>query len=99
MSLDEIAEQYKLELRVGECVPGVWSRDTGRRFYAHFAYVEEMINGMLGGPTGRGATPDDAIRDYARALSGKRVAIRAYTDSRQNVTMPSEITVGELEQA
>lgn len=47
------------------------------RFYAHFKNCEVMDGGCLIGNFGNGATEDQAIAEYASAISLKRVAIDA----------------------
>ena len=58
------------------------------RFYAYFASAEVMENGCLRSTFGNGATPKEAIADYARAISLKRLAIDAMTQTRREIDVP-----------
>lgn len=58
------------------------------RFYASFKGCEVMEDGFLVGGCGNGPTESDAIADYARTISMKRLAVDAYTDARRNIDVP-----------
>lgn len=58
------------------------------RYSAHFDGVEVMDRGCLGGEYGNGATPEEAIQDYAKRISLKRIAHGAYTENRREFDVP-----------
>lgn len=80
MTIAEFAELHDLTMVLREHLTG-WN--------ASFERAEVMVPpaGLLS-EYGRGATPDAAIEDYAVAISGRRLAIDAYTDKRREITVP-----------
>jgi len=46
-------------------------------FYTEFGYVEVKRGGILEGSYGKGATPEEAMRDYYKQIVGKRLVYRA----------------------
>lgn len=47
-----------------------------------------MRNGGLIGEHGNGATPDEALRAYAHAITGKRIAVDAMSNNRREFIVP-----------
>lgn len=84
MSIEEFATRYNLTMEIRERHP----RDTDDRFYAHFERAEVMQGGCLIGEHGNGRTEEDAIENYAMAISGKTLAIGAYTAERREIKVP-----------
>ncbi len=84
MTIEEFANMYNLTMEIRERHP----RDTDDRFYAHFERAEVMRGGCLIGEYGNGRTEEDAIENYAVAISGKRLAIGAYTAERREIQVP-----------
>lgn len=58
------------------------------RFWAHFEQGESMEGGCLVGHSGNGNTVDEALRDYCRIISGKKMAFGAYTPERKEIQFP-----------
>jgi hypothetical protein len=63
------------------------------RYYAHFVDergygVEEIGDGVLLGTYGNGVCEQDAIDDYARQISLKRLVAHAYDDNRKEFNVP-----------
>ena len=58
------------------------------RFYVYFDDGEVMENGMLLSDHGNGNTINEALKDYANRISGKRLAFYATTQNRIEVVMP-----------
>lgn len=84
MTIEEFADANGLVMEVHE--RRGW---TGvGRYYAKFTQVEVMEGGCLAGTFGDGLTPEEAIRAYAREISEKRIAYRAYHDDRKNIDVP-----------
>ena len=66
-SLEEFADKHGLQMEVHER-----SLDfpAAVRFYAHFTRVEIAKDGFLVGALGNGATPEEAIANYALCIQG-----------------------------
>ncbi len=80
-----IFEQYVhlLGLRL-ECqmrAPGDW--------YAHCSRVEVKEGSVLKAVYGDGATPDQAVRLYAKALAGRRIVLNATGPNRIEYEVPA----------
>lgn len=59
------------------------------RWYAHFKGVEVSENDrFLLSEAGNGPTPAQAVRDYARKISEKKIVIGAYSPERKEVYVP-----------
>lgn len=64
------------------------------KYYARFYMTEIMENGMLRSGSGDGTTPEEAIRDYANGLAGKRIVYNAMGGlGRREVQCPDLFTV------
>lgn len=72
MTLEKFADEYGLVMEVRE--RGV-NFPHNERWYASFATVEVEDGSLLCGVFGNGATPEEAIRDYGRQISGKTLAV------------------------
>ncbi len=85
MSIDEFADKHGLTMKVVE-------RDIdlgpAMRFYAYFNDAEVKLNGVYEGRFGDGATPEDAITDYAKRISLLTIVIDAYSASRREIRVP-----------
>ena len=79
MTLEEFAHKYGLEVAVGERAVPVGNKD---RYWAHFDRVEVKEGGFLTSVSGNGATPEEAVADYAPKISLKTLVKDAYRDSR-----------------
>lgn len=83
-TLENFAAKHGLIMEVHE-------RDLGHsagQFYAHFQNAEVKDGACLVGTHGNGCTEDGAITQYAREISGKRLVIDAYKDSRREIEVP-----------
>lgn len=58
------------------------------RYYASPTF-EVMDNGMLRGATGNGSTPDAALAELARRISGTRIAVNAMGADRREIDVPT----------
>lgn len=63
-----------------------WTED--ERYYAHFKDCEIRERGCISGEYGNGATPEAAMRDYARRISGKQMLIDSWSHKQREVTVP-----------
>lgn len=94
MTLNEFAKKYDLEMVVRERDREIMSMPHighGGRFYAYFKRTEVKDGSILCGSFGNGATPEDAINNYACEISGKRLVKNAYRDDRVDIH-PTRIT-------
>jgi len=80
----DFATRYGLDITVRErehVAPG-----TVNRFYASFDHCEVSCSGhMLISHYGNGATPDEAIADYAKIIRNKLLVIHAYNPARREI--------------
>lgn len=58
------------------------------RWMARFNECEVKEKGFLVGCYGNGVTPDEAMKDYCKQISGAQVVFNAYTDARTEFTVP-----------
>lgn len=88
ITLKEIGEMLGVELVFGTTVDG------GQ--YCNLGWIEVMVgtSGLLG-ETGFGTTRQDAMRDYATSLGGKRIVHRAYCDDRTELQLPDLVLAEE----
>ena len=84
MTIDEFAEENGLTMEIHERS----AIDSPTRFYANFEGAEISEYPGLVGAYGNGATPDEAVDNYAEEISGKLVVIGAYTDGRIEIPVP-----------
>lgn len=85
VTLGEFAVRHDLEMVVVERKEPIGSP---MRFYAHFRSAEIKDGSMLAGVTGNGATPEDAIADYATKIEFELLVISAYSPSRREIRVP-----------
>lgn len=89
--IEEFADKYGLIMEVHErsardyCA-GPWLERF--RYFAHFKRAEIKEGRMLSSASGDGATPEEAIADYARNISGQLLIIDAYRDERCELHVP-----------
>ena len=85
MTVEEFAEKHGLIMEVHERS----AEDSPDRFYAHFENSDITGDGVLIGAFGNGATAQEAIKNYAEEISGKVLAIDAWTVlNRRNIPVP-----------
>ncbi len=58
------------------------------RFYVHFEHGEVMANNCLASEYGNGKTIDEALYNYCKKISNKKIAFDAFTDHRKNIDAP-----------
>lgn len=85
-TIEEFADRHGLVMEVHERNPIQFPFLP--RFFAYFSHAEIAERGCLVGTFGNGQTELDAIDDYARAISGKILAIDAYSKDRRNIDVP-----------
>ena len=68
------------------------------RFYVSFKQGESMEGGCLVSHSGNGNTIDEALQDYCKQISCRRMAFGAYTDSRKEITFPKLVHTQLLNQ-
>ena len=90
-TLEAFADQHGLTMEIVERTRTDLARcfDYSKmRFYAGFKGVDVSDGCMLIGSVGNGGTEDDALRDYARQISGKKLVIGAFTPERREIWAP-----------
>lgn len=87
MTLDAFAELHGLTMRVVE--RSLSDAPDLPRFCATFARVERKGNGVLISDSGNGATIEEAVRDYAARIAGRRLVFDAYGPCRKEFTAPN----------
>lgn len=80
MTIEKFADQHNLEMEVNERNEPEGSPS---RYYAHFKHAEVKEGRILCGTYGDGATPKEAITNYAPQISLKLLVIDAYGDRRE----------------
>ena len=92
-TIEEFAVEHDLTMEVVERSSSILKlphMGEDSRFYAHFKGAEVMERGMLSSSSGNGATEEEAIRDYARQISERRLAFNATSeDNRVEIKVPS----------
>lgn len=92
MTIEEFAEKHNLVMVVKERGSSLMRMPhIGRsgRFYAEFENSEIKGDGVLIGVFGNGPTPKDAISDYARHISERRLVLKAWNKSeRREIEVP-----------
>lgn len=85
MTIDQFAKLADLTMTCRESVTRI---GTASAWTAIFKHTEVMEGGMLVSDSGRGRTMEEAIQDYARKISQKRIATGAYTKDRREFQVP-----------
>ena len=81
-TIEKFADAYELEMHVRERKLPIGDPC---RYFAAFRGVEEKQGSCLVSTHGNGATPEEAIRDYARQLSMKPIVHNAMCDDRRDI--------------
>lgn len=58
------------------------------RFYVSFKKGESMEGGCLVSHSGNGNTVDEALQDYCKYISCRRMAFNSYTPERKEIYLP-----------
>jgi len=85
MDLADFADHEMLEVSVFE---RPLPENDPSRFYAYFDDTEVKDRGCLVGAYGNGATPEEAISEYADSISLKTLVKGAYTKDRREIIVP-----------
>ena len=82
MTIEEFGEKNDLVMEIHERYVGrpVLKLD---RFYARFSHLDLFDGVFIIGTFGNGNTPEEAIKDYARKLSGQRVLMNAFGNRKE----------------
>ena len=85
MTIGEFADFHGLEMLIQERrLP----KGNPTRYWAEFKGAEIMGDGVLIGEFGNGATHEEAIADYAKKISLKRIVIGVYRQERKEIEVP-----------
>ena len=87
MTLTQFADREKLVMEVNERSDDTVARGV-ERFYASFQSVHVADDGMLIGVTGNADTPEEAIADYMKRISGKRIKYGYSGDGARYINVP-----------
>jgi hypothetical protein len=85
MSIADFAERHGLVMEIKERPEPLGSP---MRFYAHFEHCDVIGDGVLIGTFGDGATKQQAVEDYAKQISLKRIAINALKPQERRLSVP-----------
>lgn len=85
MTIEQFADAHNLVMQVNERRLPVGDP---ARYYARFKQCEIGDSGVLIGEYGDGSTPEEAIDNYADAISLKHIVIGAYTQERREIDAP-----------
>ena len=92
VAFSDFAAKHGLKVSVKERSARLAANHRLPRYYASFDHVEIMGRGMLSSASGNGETPDEAVHEYAKAISGSRLAIQRPGCARITVDCPNELT-------
>ena len=93
-TIDDFADKHGLVMEIHERS----SEASPRRWYAHFFSAEVSQGNFLCGTFGDGPSEEDAVRDYAKQISGKLLVINAMEPERREIPVPVLIeSVGDKE--
>jgi hypothetical protein len=85
ITIDEFADKHDLTMVVHERRKSVGSPD---RYWAEFDHSEIGDGCILIGTYGNGATPEEAIDDYAGKIELKHLVINAFGKNRIEIDVP-----------
>jgi hypothetical protein len=80
--IEEFADKYDLKMVIDERKLPVGHP---KRFTAEFDHVEVKDGPILSSEYGNGKTPDDAIKDYAKKISMKKIVVNAMGKNRREI--------------
>ncbi len=84
MTVEEYCEVVQVELKCTLVRVGRWT--------CRGSHVEVMHNGGLISEYGQGPTANDSVRDYAKMIAGKKIAIRAMSPDRREFIVPETLS-------
>lgn len=85
LTIEEFADNHDLVMVICERQHPV---NDNFRFYAHFKDAETKDRSILSSEYGDGPTPQKAVEDYTRLISGKLLIINAYSADRLEINVP-----------
>ena len=88
MTIEKFAELHDLTMVINERPYSVPTM----RFYAEFKNTELMLGHGLRGASGDGATPEEAVAEYAQNISLRKIAVNAFKTYRKNIDVPRLVT-------
>lgn len=84
-TIEEFAEKHGLVMEVTErALPN--SNDS--RYFASFENSDIKEGSMLIGAFGNGATPEEAIANYAKRISLQKLVVDAFGENRKEFSVP-----------
>jgi len=98
VNLEDFANEHNLTMLVSE--RDITAQALSMSNYtAKFKGVEVKKGLTLEGAYGNGMTPEEAIKDYCKQISGQWIAVNAYSDSRRLIYAPHLIPVFTMDVA
>jgi len=90
MPLTKFADEHGLTMQIGERTETFYCGTDfeNARFYARFKDCEVADDHVLRGVYGNGSTPERAMDAYAKAISGQKLVVGAYTAQRREIYAP-----------
>lgn len=85
MTIEEFAEFHDLTMEVRE---RPYPEGDSGRYYAAFNGAHVLAGPFLRGVFGNGATPEEAIKDYARKINLARLVWNPERPDRRELTVP-----------
>ncbi|MEN6320631.1 MAG: hypothetical protein ABFD82_17985 [Syntrophaceae bacterium] len=85
LTIEDFADKHGLTMVVDERKKPVGDPD---RYWAEFDHSEVGDGCILIGTYGNGATPEEAIDDYAGKIELKRLVINAFGENRTEIDVP-----------
>jgi hypothetical protein len=86
VTIQAFADGHGLEMHVHQRALVPFPKGT---YYANFPDAEIKDGYVLVGEHGNGDTPEEAIADYARKISGKLLVLHAGADNRSEIQVPT----------
>ena len=68
--------------------------DLGEPWQAQINGAKVKEGALLSGAYGRGMTPMEALNHYCTLIAGRTLVLNAYRDSRTEINVPGDLTVG-----
>jgi hypothetical protein len=81
MEIMEFAEMHSLKMEV--------RRRKAGDYYASFSHAETKRDCFLEGTYGNGKNKKEAIKQYAKEISGKLLVVDAYKETRREIPVPA----------
>ena len=88
IDINQFAERNNLVIEVNERSPDYHNQSGDNKYYAMFVDCDVKDGGCLVGMFGNGATPEDAVREYAESISNKTIVYKALSEERKEIRVP-----------